>query len=177
MKTADPHPIELALLALLLVAEAITVLIAALLALVLSLASWRLHRRLLNLAQGMRLASNLVKAQRFPPIGGKLAHRQRPRQPRNLPPIGGTYRHLSEGQRAVVALKVRKLLQPAAKERQGERTDLSLIAPDIPADRRERSGKWPSSSRTGNLPLAQICANEARLQRSNASQQPKPLRP
>jgi hypothetical protein len=41
MKTADPHPIELALLALRLGAEAITVLIAALLALVLSLASWR----------------------------------------------------------------------------------------------------------------------------------------
>ena len=37
----EAHPIELALLALLLVAEAITVLAAALLALVPSLASWR----------------------------------------------------------------------------------------------------------------------------------------
>jgi protein gp37/ParB-like chromosome segregation protein Spo0J len=46
-------------------------------------------------------------------------------------------RHLNPGQRAVVALKVRELLQPAAKERQGERTDLKPKAPDIPADLRE----------------------------------------
>jgi len=46
-------------------------------------------------------------------------------------------RHLNAGQRAFVALKVRELLQPAAKERQGERTDLKPKAPDIPADRRE----------------------------------------
>ena len=48
-------------------------------------------------------------------------------------------RHLNTGQRAVVALKVRELLQPAAKERQGERTDLKLKRPDISADLRESS--------------------------------------
>lgn len=48
-------------------------------------------------------------------------------------------RHLNAGQRAVVALKVRELLQPAAKERQGERTDLKPKAPDISADLRESS--------------------------------------
>jgi protein gp37/ParB-like chromosome segregation protein Spo0J len=46
-------------------------------------------------------------------------------------------RHLSEGQRAVVALKVRQMVQPAAKERQGERTDLKPKGADISADRRE----------------------------------------
>jgi protein gp37/ParB-like chromosome segregation protein Spo0J len=46
-------------------------------------------------------------------------------------------RHLNAGQRAFVALKVRELLQPAAKERQGERTDLKPKAPDISADLRE----------------------------------------
>lgn len=44
-------------------------------------------------------------------------------------------RHLNPGQRAVVALKVRELLRPAAKERQGERTDLKPkvknISPDL----------------------------------------------
>ena len=48
-------------------------------------------------------------------------------------------RHLNAGQRAVVALKVRELLQPAARERQGERTDLKPKAPDIRADLRESS--------------------------------------
>jgi protein gp37 len=48
-------------------------------------------------------------------------------------------RHLNAGQRAVVALKVRELLQPAAKERQGKRTDLKPKASDISADLRESS--------------------------------------
>jgi protein gp37/ParB-like chromosome segregation protein Spo0J len=48
-------------------------------------------------------------------------------------------RHLNPGQRAVVALKVRELLQPAARERQGERTDLRRKEPDISADLRESS--------------------------------------
>jgi protein gp37/ParB-like chromosome segregation protein Spo0J len=43
-------------------------------------------------------------------------------------------RHLNPGQRAVVALKVRELLQPAANKRQGERTDLKAKALDIPPD-------------------------------------------
>ena len=47
-------------------------------------------------------------------------------------------RHLNAGQRAVVALMVRELLQPAARERQGERTDLKPKTADIPADLRER---------------------------------------
>jgi protein gp37 len=46
-------------------------------------------------------------------------------------------RHLNAGQRAVVALKVRELLQPAAKERQGERTDLKPSPANFPADLRE----------------------------------------
>jgi protein gp37/ParB-like chromosome segregation protein Spo0J len=46
-------------------------------------------------------------------------------------------RHLNPGQRAVVALKVRELLQPAAKERQGERTDLKPKAANISADLRQ----------------------------------------
>ena len=52
-------------------------------------------------------------------------------------------RHLNAGQKAIVALKVRELLQPAAKERQGERTDLKPKAPDISADLRE-SSKTPA---------------------------------
>jgi protein gp37/ParB-like chromosome segregation protein Spo0J len=48
-------------------------------------------------------------------------------------------RHLNAGQRAFVALKVRELLRPAAKERQGERTDLKPKASDISADLRESS--------------------------------------
>lgn len=48
-------------------------------------------------------------------------------------------RHLNAGQRAVVALKVRELLQPAAKQRQGERNDLRLKASNISADLRESS--------------------------------------
>ena len=48
-------------------------------------------------------------------------------------------RHLNAGQRAIVALKVRELLQPAAKERQGERTDLKPKARNITADLRESS--------------------------------------
>lgn len=46
-------------------------------------------------------------------------------------------RHLSAGQRACVALKVRELLQPAARERQGERTDLKPKAANISADLRQ----------------------------------------
>lgn len=46
-------------------------------------------------------------------------------------------RHLNQGQKAVVALKVREMLQPAARERQGERTDLKRRATDISANRRE----------------------------------------
>jgi protein gp37/ParB-like chromosome segregation protein Spo0J len=48
-------------------------------------------------------------------------------------------RHLNAGQRAFVALKVRELLQPAARERQGERTDLKPSMEDISADLRESS--------------------------------------
>lgn len=58
-------------------------------------------------------------------------------------------RHLNPGQRAVVALKVRELLQPAARERQGERTDLKPKAPNISADLRE--GK-PTASLTPSPP-------------------------
>lgn len=43
-------------------------------------------------------------------------------------------RHLNPGQRAVVALKVRELLQPMAKERQGERTDLKPKAANLSPD-------------------------------------------
>ena len=48
-------------------------------------------------------------------------------------------RHLSEGQRAVVALKVRRMLQPAAKERQREAggDQKSEHARSVSADRRE----------------------------------------
>jgi hypothetical protein len=46
-------------------------------------------------------------------------------------PVPAIWRHLNAGQRAV-----RDLLQPAAKERQGERTDLKPKTPDITADRR-----------------------------------------
>ena len=56
-------------------------------------------------------------------------------------------RHLNAGQRAVVALKVRELLQPAAKERQGERTDLKPKAADIPADLRGSSHSTSETSR------------------------------
>lgn len=52
-------------------------------------------------------------------------------------------RHLNPGQRAVVALKVRELLQPAAKERQGERIDLKPKEPDISAYLRESSSLPP----------------------------------
>jgi protein gp37/ParB-like chromosome segregation protein Spo0J len=48
-------------------------------------------------------------------------------------------RHLSEGQRAVVALKVRQLLQPAAKERQREsviESNKARAADPVTADRR-----------------------------------------
>jgi len=48
-------------------------------------------------------------------------------------------RHLNAGQRAVVALKVRELLQPAAKERQGKRTDLKPKGIDISPDLGESS--------------------------------------
>ena len=37
----------------------------------------------------------------------------------------------------MVTLKVRELLKPAAKERQGERTDLKPKAANISADRRQ----------------------------------------
>ena len=50
-------------------------------------------------------------------------------------------RHLNPGQRAVVALKVRELLQPAAKERQGERTDLKPKAKNISPNLGESSPK------------------------------------
>lgn len=57
-------------------------------------------------------------------------------------------RHLNVGQRAVVALKVRELLQPAAKERQGERTDLKSKAPNISADLREGFSPSPAQQTT-----------------------------
>lgn len=49
-----------------------------------------------------------------------------------------------------VALKVRELLQPAAKERQGERTDLKPKAKNISPDLGESFAKGQR--------LAQICA-------------------
>lgn len=48
-------------------------------------------------------------------------------------------RHLSEGQRAVVALKVRQMLQPAAKERQREAGEQFGKGAKVSADRREAS--------------------------------------
>ena len=46
-------------------------------------------------------------------------------------------RHLSEGQRAVVALKVRQMVQPAAKERQREAGEQFGKGAKVSADRRE----------------------------------------
>ncbi len=46
-------------------------------------------------------------------------------------------RHLNAGQRAVVALKVRELLQPAAKERQREAGEQFGRGSKVPANRRE----------------------------------------
>ena len=42
---------------------------------------------------------------------------------------------------------MRELLQPAAKERQGERTDLKPKEPDIPADLRERESAAQEAQR------------------------------
>ena len=79
-------------------------------------------------------------------------------------------RHLSEGQRAVVALKVRKLLQPAAKERQGERNDLKPKSQDITADRRSSS---PVAEAAAQQAAASVLAeNVAKI----ATSQPKPLK-
>lgn len=87
-------------------------------------------------------------------------------------------RHLNSGQRAIVALKVRELLQPAAKERQGERTDLKPKAPDIPADLRECSSP-PSTGQKAVIALkvreemAREEAERKRRERETAAQAAK----
>lgn len=79
-------------------------------------------------------------------------------------------RHLNPGQRAVVALKVRELLQPAAKERQGERTDLKPKAPDITADLRSGS---PVAEAAAQQAAASVLAEQRRQDRNVAAQAAK----
>jgi protein gp37/ParB-like chromosome segregation protein Spo0J len=79
-------------------------------------------------------------------------------------------RHLNPGQRAVVALKVRELLQPAAKERQGERTDLKPKAPNITADLRS---SLPVAEAAAQQAAASVLAEQRRQERNVAAQAAK----
>jgi protein gp37/ParB-like chromosome segregation protein Spo0J len=77
-------------------------------------------------------------------------------------------RHLNPGQRAVVALKVRELLQPAAKERQGERTDLKPRTANLPADLRESAQPiFPQLNPGQRAVAAMAVANEMRAQEAD----------
>jgi protein gp37 len=79
-------------------------------------------------------------------------------------------RHLNAGQRAFVAMKVRELLQPAAKERQGERNDLKPKSQDITADLRSSS---PVAEAAAQQAAASVLAEQRRQDRNVAAQAAK----
>jgi hypothetical protein len=69
-----------------------------------------------------------------------------------------------------VALKVRELLQPAAKERQGERNDLKPKSQDITADLRSSS---PVAEAAAQQAAASVLAEQRRQDRNVAAQAAK----
>jgi hypothetical protein len=90
-------------------------------------------------------------------------------------------RHISTDQRAVVALKVRELLQPAAKERQGERTDLKPKAKNISPDLGESSPKPihlnPGQRAVVALKVRELLQPAAKERQAEAGRSAAPWRP